>query len=311
MGAGASVGGDGFQKTVADASDEDLRKAIGSMSDVDVKRVKALLGVDKESKKPVFFDMIHSNNAARIRLWIMLKQGMADLIEAKMVTYPELKSEEFAKINPLKKVPGLVRSDGQTVFESYVILDYLEDKYKDHSPSFKPSTPEGRQAMELMIRCHDLYVASPNCTAAGFSHCQGAMYLSTGWHGEARGMDLKTRAAKREEIWKQLTWLNGAIVGPYLVGDSVTLADMTWFPTTIFMEFMLPRVFGWPDVFRELEGPFPKIAGWWTKVSEETAFAKVRKDIYTYWEEMEEKGQFKHIIDEVAADTSGLKFKYP
>ena len=33
------------------------------------------------------------------------------------------------------------------------------------------------------------------------------MYLSTGWHGAARGMDLDTRAAKIAEIWKQLNWL--------------------------------------------------------------------------------------------------------
>merc|ERR1719343_4898 len=124
-------------------------------------------------------------------------------------------------------------------------------------------------------------------------------------------MDLQTRAHKIAEIWKQLTWVNDNIVGPYLVGDQLTLADMTWFPTTIFMEFMLPRVFGWPDLFRETEGPFPAIAKWWTKISQEPAFAKVRQDIWEYWVEMEEKGQFKCIIDEIAADQSGRKFKYP
>merc|ERR1712107_496960 len=123
---------------------------------------------------------------------------------------------------------------GVTVFESNVILEYLEDKYRSHEPSFKPKTPEGRQVMNPMMRVHDLYIASPNCTGPGFSHSQGAMYLSYGWHGPERGMDLKTRALKFAEIWKQLTWLNANIVGPYLVGDNITLADLTWFPTTIF-----------------------------------------------------------------------------
>merc|ERR1712187_107362 len=160
-------------------------------------------------------------------------------------------------------------SDGVTVFESYVILEYLEDKYRAHKPSFKPCTPEGRQLMEILIRCHDLYISSPNCTAPGFSHSQGAMYLSYGFHGEARGMDIKTRAAKVLEIWKQLTWLNDQVEGPYLCGEKVSLADFTWYPTTIFMEFMFPRVFGWPDIFRDEEGAFPKIAKWWKKLTEE------------------------------------------
>ena len=47
-----------------------------------------------QSKKPVFFDMVHSNNAARIRLWLRLK-GMEGEIETRMVTYPDLQTEEF------------------------------------------------------------------------------------------------------------------------------------------------------------------------------------------------------------------------
>ena len=125
--------------------------------------------------KPIFYDMQHSNNAARIRLWRSLKTGMDDAIERRVVAYPDLKSPEFAAINPLKKVPGLVRADGTTVFESNVILGYLEDKYRDAGPPLTPLTPEGRQEVELLCRIHDLYIASPNCCAPGFSHCQGAM----------------------------------------------------------------------------------------------------------------------------------------
>ena len=106
-----------------------------------------------------------------------------------------------------------------------------------------------------MNRIHDLYIASPNCTAPGFSHSQGAMYLSTGWHGPARGMDLSSRSAKLAEIWKQLCWLEAEVAktadeGPHMVGSSLSLSDMTWFPTCVFMEFMLSPVFGWPQLFR-------------------------------------------------------------
>lgn len=90
------------------------------------------------------------------------------------------------------------------MFESNVILSFLEDKYGDAGPRLTPRTPEGRAAMELLCRVHDLYIASPNTTAPGFSHSQGAMYLSYGWHGPERGMDLPTRAAKIAEIWRRL-----------------------------------------------------------------------------------------------------------
>lgn len=271
--------------------------------------VRSFAGTQLE--RPVFYDMKHSNNGARIRLWIKYKKGASDVIDTKVLGYADLKQPDFLSVNPLGKIPGLVRTDGVTVFESYVILDYLEDKYSALAPSFKPATPEGRQHMELIIRCHDLYISSPNSTQPGFSHSQGGMYLSTGFHGPVRGMDLTTRAAKIKEIWEQLTWLNAQIKGPYMCGSELTLADFTWYPTTIFMEYMLPRVLGWPDVFRDEAGPFPEIAKWWNKVSSETAFAGVRQEIFEYWEEMEKAGQFQHIRDEIAADTSGLKFKYP
>ena len=113
-----------------------------------------------------------------------------------MVTYADLGSdEEFQRASPLRKVrsrshlrqqrwaltcrcraaqvPAFIRADGESVFESAVILGYLEDKYSALRPAFVQETPEQRQRMELIMRCHDVYVASPNCTAPGFSHTQG------------------------------------------------------------------------------------------------------------------------------------------
>merc|ERR1712217_614721 len=116
---------------------------------------------------------------------------------------------------------------------------------------------------------------------------------------------------KVAEIWKQLGWLDRNIVGPYLCGEKLTLADFTWFPTTVLMEFLLPRVFGWSDIFREVDGSFPNIARWWTKVSEESAFKVLRQQFWEIWEANEANGTLQPIIKEVQADTSGLKFKYP
>eukprot|EP00941_MAST-03F_sp_MAST-3F-sp1_P004549 g4549.t1 len=273
------------------------------------------------AKPPIFYDMLHSNNAARIRLWMQLKRdgGMDEEIETRMITYPDLSKREFAAINPLKKVPALIRSDGDAVYESNVILSYLEDKYSDAGPRMTPATPEGRQEMELLVRIHDLYIASPNCTAPGFSHSQGAMYLSYGWHGAARGMDLPTRAAKLGEIWRNLNWLEAEVAkkgGPYLLGKELSLADMTWFPTCVFMEYMLPRVFGWPQIFdpnatTPAATPFPHLARWYTNAQITPAFTSVRSDILGYWEQLDADGQFLPIIAEIEENSDpSLKFVY-
>jgi glutathione S-transferase len=50
---------------------------------------------------------------------------LSSQVDSTFITYDDLRSEEYGKLNPLRKVPALVRGDGGTVFESDVILKYL------------------------------------------------------------------------------------------------------------------------------------------------------------------------------------------
>ena len=52
---------------------------------------------EKTRVKPVFFDMVHSNNAARVRLWMRLKDGgrMNELIDTKMVRNQFVRNFQF------------------------------------------------------------------------------------------------------------------------------------------------------------------------------------------------------------------------
>jgi len=270
------------------------------------------IAVFPEAKPLVFYDMVHSNNAARIRLWLRFKQ-LQEQVTTKMITYADLQDPAYLKVNPLKKVPGLVLEDGNVLFESQVILNYLEDKYEGVGavPSFTLGTAEQRAFVGLLCRIHDLYIASPNCTQPGFSHSQGAMYLSpyeTKWCAKVRCMDKPTRAAKLAELWKQLTWLDENLKGPYLAGPSLTLADFTWFPTCIFIEFMVPRVFDWPEVFHD-PAHFPNLVKWFALVSEDPIFKQVRQEIWDFWVGKHEEGQFESIKLEIK--DPGFKWKYP
>ena len=75
-----------------------------------IRRALHRLG-DPPSGKPVFYDMAHSNNAARIRLWRLLKEGMTEELDRCVVAYPDLKTPAFKVLNPLQKVPALVHAD--------------------------------------------------------------------------------------------------------------------------------------------------------------------------------------------------------
>jgi len=106
-------------------------------------------GSDEAVNRPMFFDMKHSNNAARIRLWLRMDDNPhSGEIDTTMVRYDDLKTPEFAKVNPLAKVPGFIREDGTTVFESNVILQYLEDKF---GPLYTPQSAEDKQLMNLQV----------------------------------------------------------------------------------------------------------------------------------------------------------------
>jgi len=122
--------------------------------------------------RPVFFDMVHSNNAARVRLWLKLK-GLEGEVDTVMTTYPDLKDPAYITMNPLKKVPAMILPGGKSIYESQVLLDYLEDKYGGlRGPNLVAATPEQRAQVDLLVRYHDVYVSSPNCLQPGFSHTQ-------------------------------------------------------------------------------------------------------------------------------------------
>lgn len=303
------------------------------------------------AQKPIFFDMIHSNNAARVRLWLRL-QNLDDEVETKLITYADLQSPEYEKINPCKKAPAMVTKTGKNIFESQVILQYCEDLFgSDIRLKWKrkfdfnwsrngAGNPELSAEVNLLIRVHDIYISSPNCTQPGFSHTQGCMYLApyvTEFCSAERAMDHATRAAKLAEIWKKLHWLEGRVAenggGPFLAGKYLSQADMVWHPTIVFMEYLLPKNFGWrSDLFYEQE-LFPNISRWWAALNRgefgeneienvmsttgedirkwtSGIFAKVREEIWEFWEQKDKEGMFDAIRKDVVT-VEGYKWVYP
>lgn len=257
--------------------------------------------------------MKHSNNAARVRLWIRLK-NLEESIDCKMLTHADIEAPDYKEINPLGKVPALITDTGMHIFESAVIMQYLEDKFQGTSPNFFLDTPEDKAICNLIVRCHDLYIASPNCTQPNFSHTQGCMYLGprpSAFTPARRTMKTEVRAAKVAELYQQLVWLEGMTQQPFLAGERITHADMTWFPTAVFMELLLPLVFDWTPVFHETEvnKEFPKLGKWFQHCMKDEHFAKTRDEIRGTLMKQGEKGRFNDVKEEAAAN-SQYKWKY-
>lgn len=69
-----------------------------------------------------FFTLPHSNNAARITLWLQLT-GLNDAVHTVPLAYKDLRQLEFRNVNPLGKVPALSHPGaGIQLFEADVIL---------------------------------------------------------------------------------------------------------------------------------------------------------------------------------------------
>lgn len=259
-----------------------------------------------------FYDMLHSNNSARIRIWLRLKGGLEDVVERILVGHHELHEGVLEAVNPLKKVPALQTDKGLSLFESYVILEYLEDRFGTSTePSLVLDNPDDRAFVQLLVRIHDLYIASPNCTQPQFAHTQGCMYLDavpTKYTPASRTMDVATRAAKLKEIHKQLTWLEGQLRLPYMAGDRITHADCTWFPTCVFMELLLPYTFGWSPIFHE-EQHFPKLTTWFHKCMKNEHFSKTYGEVHGTLKGHQEDGRFE-LVRKIPVDNPDYKWKY-
>jgi len=218
---------------------------------------KSWSDISCQAKEPILYDVPVSNNGGRIRC-IIYKKKLEGKIDIRSPTeIGGLRSEEFAALNPYRKMPVLVLPSGEAFPESQVIESYLLDKYRDQEPSLIPETSELRARAALIARIHDLYIAPT----------QGCMY---------KKMDnQEERTRQISQISDQLDMLERYCIGPYMCGDTLSYADSAVLPTLVFCNFILPRYFGWSTIFKDR----PQLEKWWQKVSQDPDLSRVMKEI--------------------------------
>ena len=121
---------------------------------------------------------------------------------------------------------------------------------------------------------------------------------------------MKTRADQLAEVAKQLDVIEGVMNlrtdGPFVGGREPSTADAALFPTYVFIEYILPKHFGWKDVWAGR----PTTAKWFEAMKLDTCGARVYGEVRGGLEAWEENGRWDTVgVTEAVKDTS-FKWAY-
>ncbi len=166
---------------------------------------------------------------------------------------------DFGNVSPLRRIPVLVTSSGETLFEGAVIAEYLEDHFPE-SPVL-PGSPRERALIRLLARVAELEILGP------------AMKLFI-----LLSKPERDDASIERLLQKMQTGLH--VVEDrisdksYAMGDEPTLADCWLLPVRFLME-PLKKLSGKADLLDS----YPKFDAYAAKVKQHPAFERI-------WNEM-------------------------
>ncbi len=185
----------------------------------------------------------------------------------------------YMKLNPNAVVPTLIH-DGQPIIESSIILYYLDEAFPERP--LMPRAPLGRAKVRLFNKLIDEYVHN-SCTILTFATAfrPALLRLSTQQReaGFAKAPSKKRTEYKRDVVAHGLDSMfvkeavehhekllslieDAAKVGPYLVGDSYSLADVAVIPYMLRLELLrLSRM--WDRR--------PGVSAWWERVRQRSS----------------------------------------
>lgn len=125
---------------------------------------------------------------------------------------------ELAELNPRLEVPALVH-DGQAVFDSTIILEYLEETFP--APAMMPPTPAARARMRMIEEVCDTHWEAINW---GLGEIR---FFRRG--GERLGPRLRQAAV--EHVGHMHAWLESLLgTAPWLTGEQFGWGDLSALP---------------------------------------------------------------------------------
>jgi maleylacetoacetate isomerase len=165
-----------------------------------------------------FFSFWRSLASFRVRCGLFLK-GLepGEVIDVNLMKGQQ-REDSFRKINPMMAIPALVEDDGNVLFESLAILEYLDETHPN--PPLMPKDPKARarvRAISQIICCdtHPLIVPRVREYIAHQLKHDEATVNEWGrhWHDTSlKALETVLSSSKQ--------------TGKYCQGDQITLADI-------------------------------------------------------------------------------------
>ncbi|MBS0297515.1 MAG: glutathione S-transferase family protein [Proteobacteria bacterium] len=163
-------------------------------------------------------------------------------------------SDDYRAINPMGKVPCLVRDDGLCIPESDTIVEYFEDAFPDAAP-LRPASAEDKAKARVLARLADLYVMAPMSKLFG--------QLNPAQRDQA------VVDALLEEVEKGLDGLNVFLSDDgYAAGAGFSTADVQIAPPLFYLP-LVAMAFG-----RDLLGDRPRLKAYAERLKQHPAVAR-------------------------------------
>jgi maleylacetoacetate isomerase/maleylpyruvate isomerase len=165
-----------------------------------------------------FFSFWRSLASFRVRCGLYLKGLTPD--EVIDINLPQGKQREdsFRKINPMMALPALVEDDGNVLFESLAILEYLDETHPN--PPLLPKDPKARarvRALAQIVACDTHPLIVPRVREF-LEHdykvdADGVMKWGNHWHAVSlKALEANLAGSKQ--------------TGRFCQGDQITIADI-------------------------------------------------------------------------------------
>jgi len=161
---------------------------------------------------------------------------------------PPFKDPAHMARNPFGRVP-VFEDDGFTLYETQAILRYLDEVYP--GPALQPDDPREVARMNQVIGIIDCYLFRSWSGEIGFERLIAPTFFG-------RPSNLEAIAAALPLARSCAEALEAIVAGPYLTGDTFSLADIRLLPH--FVWFGLT-----PEGQQILDGK-PKLADWFARV---------------------------------------------
>ena len=177
------------------------------------------------------------------------RKARAVLLEKKLsfqlvVENPWLPDSPVAGFNPLGKVPVLVLEDGVSVFDSRVIVEYLD--HLTPVAHLIPAEPRNRMT-----------VRGIEALADGVTEAGVLIFMERKRSTEQQSADWLTLQEKT--VFRGLEALSEALgENPWFLGNSMTLADVACGCTLGYLEFRFPEI-DWRNAHPNLAKLYDKL----------------------------------------------------